>query len=124
MTQDIAPIAPEASQPSATLPVPDVLVADDQAASGIDERRAHRLVQRASLLAEQGDRAAAILACRQAIALLPDHAPAYSLLGMLLEHAGDFESAIRAYEKLLLLKPDSSLERASLHHLCQIRDQQ
>jgi tetratricopeptide (TPR) repeat protein len=83
----------------------------------IDERRAQQLMERAMNLAERNDLASAILACRQAIALSPQTAQSYSMLGLLLERAGDASGAVSAYEKVLELAPDSFLERESLSRL-------
>lgn len=68
-------------------------------------------------LAERGDTSSAILACRQAISLVPNSSQSYSMLGLLLERSGDAASAITAYEKVLELAPDSLLERESLGRL-------
>lgn len=87
------------------------------AASEIDERRARQLLDRAFMLAERGDMAAAILACRQSVALAPDSAPGFSMLGLLFERSGDLEKAAAAYEKVLSLAPDSRLEYESLQRL-------
>ncbi len=68
-------------------------------------------------LAERGDTSSAILACRQAISLVPNSSQSYSMLGLLLERSGDAPGAITAYEKVLELAPDSLLERESLGRL-------
>jgi tetratricopeptide (TPR) repeat protein len=83
----------------------------------IDSRRAQQLLERALILSEHGDAPAAILACRQAITLAPDVPQGYSMLGLLLEHAGDPTAAIAAYEKVLQIDPSSVLERESLARL-------
>jgi hypothetical protein len=83
----------------------------------IDERRAQQLMERAMGLAERGDTSSAILACRQAISLVPHSSQSYSMLGLLLERSGDVAGAITAYEKVLDLAPDSLLERESLGRL-------
>ncbi len=83
----------------------------------IDERRAQQLMERAMGLAERGDTSSAILACRQAISLVPNSSQSYSMLGLLLERSGDTAGAITAYEKVLDLAPDSLLERESLGRL-------
>lgn len=83
----------------------------------IDERRAQQLMERAMGLAERGDTSSAILACRQAISLVPNSSQSYSMLGLLLERSGDAAGAITAYEKVLELAPDSLLERESLGRL-------
>lgn len=83
----------------------------------IDQRRARQLLDRAFMLAERGDMAAAILACRQSVALAPDAAPGFSMLGLLLERSGDLEHAVAAYQKVLKIAPDSRLENESLQRL-------
>jgi hypothetical protein len=75
------------------------------------------LLERALGLSERGDVAAAILSCRQAITLNPTAPQAYSMLGLLLERAGDGAGAITAYERVLELDPTSLLERESLARL-------
>lgn len=74
-------------------------------------------MERAMGLAERGDTSSAILACRQAISLVPNSAQSYSMLGLLLERSGDASGAITAYEKVLELDPSSLLERESLGRL-------
>ena len=105
-------VAPEAlaPQPTAVAPV-------EMSAQEIDGRRSRQLLERARLLAEKGDKAAAILACRQAIALAPESASGYSMLGSLLERSGETGAAMVAYRKVLELAPDSSAERDSLQRL-------
>ncbi|MBV9868478.1 MAG: zinc-ribbon domain-containing protein [Abitibacteriaceae bacterium] len=83
----------------------------------IDHRRAQQLIDRAFMLAERGDKPAAILACRQAVALDHNSVSAYSILGLLLEQTGDIPHAIQAYERVLEISPDSLLERESLQRL-------
>ena len=83
----------------------------------IDERRAHGLLDRALAHSERGDLNAAILACRQAIALDHNHAEPYALLGTLLERNGDLRGAMGAYERVLEISPDNELERDSLNRL-------
>lgn len=90
---------------------------DADVASEIDQRRAKQLLDRAILLSERGDLAGAILASRQAVALAPDEPSGHSMLGLLHERAGDLEKAISAYEKVLQLSPNSTLERDSLDRL-------
>jgi len=83
----------------------------------IDARRARQLLDRAMQLAERGQLPAAILACRQA-ATLDSATPApFSMLGSLLERSGDVRGAVAAYERVLLLSPDNSLESESLSRL-------
>lgn len=83
----------------------------------IDARRARQLLDRALLLSERGDLNAALLACRQAIALDHDHFESYALLGTLLERNGDLRGAMTAYERVLEIAPDNTLERDSLNRI-------
>ena len=83
----------------------------------IDARRAKQLLDRALHFAEIKDLPAAVLACRQSIALMPNVVAGHSLLGNLLERSGDTAGAISAYEKVLELAPNSSLERDNLARL-------
>jgi hypothetical protein len=83
----------------------------------VEMRRARQLLDRSFTLSEHGDLPGAVLACRQAISLVPDLAEAHSMLGVLLERTGDTKGAIEAYEETLLLAPNSTLERESLQRL-------
>ncbi|PQV63251.1 hypothetical protein B1R32_11477 [Abditibacterium utsteinense] len=76
----------------------------------IDVRRAKHLLERAHNLAERGDAAGAILACRQSIVLAPMVAAGHAMLGHLLERTGDTTHAVLAYEKALHIAPDPALE--------------
>lgn len=87
------------------------------ASSDFDQRRARQLLDRAFMLAERGDMPAAILACRQSVALAPDAAPGFSMLGLLFERSGELEHAAAAYQKVLAIAPDSRLEYESLQRL-------
>lgn len=60
---------------------------------------------------------AAILACKQSIALAPRSAAGFSMLGLLLERNGNVQHAMVAYHKVLEIAPDSVLERESLQRL-------
>ena len=83
----------------------------------IDARRARQLLDRALLLSERGDLNAALLACRQAVALDGKRAEPYALLGTLLERNGDMSGAVKAYERVLEIAPNNALERDSLTRL-------
>ncbi len=61
--------------------------------------------------------AGAILLCRQSVALAPDAAQGFSMLGLLLERGGDLEQAAAAYARVLKLAPDSRLEQESLQRI-------
>ena len=82
-----------------------------------DETRARHLLDRAFALAERGDRAGAILACRQSVALAPIVPQGFSMLGLLLERNGDLQGAANAYTRVLHLAPGSRLEEESLARL-------
>ena len=82
-----------------------------------EERRARHLLDRAFALWEKGDNNGAILACRQSMAIDSKAAGAYSMLGLLLERAGDVNGAIAAYDKAVALEPSSVLERDSAQRL-------
>lgn len=59
----------------------------------------------------------AILACHGALALNGNSASAHSLLGSLYEARGDITAAIREYERVLELAPESQKERGKLDDL-------
>ncbi len=81
------------------------------------EQRAQRLLEEAFRLSEQGRVLAAIQTCQQVVAINPNSTSAHSLLGTLYERQGDREKAIRAYEQVLSLSPDSNVERRRLNEL-------
>src|SRR4028118_2409328 len=105
---------------------PSLGAADEETHSPeeIDARRARQLLDRALTLSERGRGRAAILACRQAVALDAESTEALSMLALLYERSGDIEEAIAAYEKVLELEPDSPLDRESLDRLRETRQQQ
>ncbi len=86
-------------------------------ASQVEELRAQALLDRAFSLWERGDVAGAIASCRQSLALAPRSSGAHSMLGLLLERAGDAKGAIAAYEKAVEIEPSSLLERDSARRL-------
>lgn len=110
---------PAAAQAPATEPQAAPTAASGEALNPaeIDARRARQLLDRALLLSDKGDKAGAILACRQAIGLAPGLAAGYAMLGPLLERSGDPRGAMGAYEKVLSLEPASPIERDSLARL-------
>lgn len=81
------------------------------------EQRAQRLLEEAFRLSEQGRILAAIQTCQQAILLTPQSTSTHSLLGTLYERQGDREKAIREYEQVLTLSPESTVERRRLNEL-------
>ena len=83
----------------------------------VEERRAQQLLERATGLAERGDMAAAILAARQSLALLPQNAQGHATLGGLLERNNNFGGAKAAYEKSLELAPERADFKAKLERL-------
>jgi tetratricopeptide (TPR) repeat protein len=81
------------------------------------EQRAQRLLEEAFALSEKGRLLAAIQTCQQAVAINPRSTSAHSLLGTLYERQGDRDRAIRAYEQVLALSPESTVERRRLNEL-------
>ncbi len=109
-------------------PAPDALKAEEPgndadadaaltSPAEIDARRSRQLLERAIALSDKGDLSAALIACRQAVALDPSHAPPLSLLGTLLERSGDLRGALVAYEKVAQLTPDSAAAREGIGRL-------
>ena len=86
-------------------------------AEGVDKGRAQHLVERAERMSERGELNAAILACRQAIALTPQLVSGHAILGALLERTGDIKGAMSSYEHVVELWPDSPFERERLRSL-------
>lgn len=112
--------------PSVQAPAPQAPVAANAAQDGseeksspaeIDGRRARQLLDRALALSDKGDKAGAILACRQAVSLAPQVVAGYAMLGPLLERSGDVAGAMAAYERVLAIAPNSPIERDSLARL-------
>ncbi len=81
------------------------------------EQRAQRLLEEAFRLSEQGRILAAIQTCQQALQLNSNSTSAHSLLGTLYQRQGDRERAIREYEQVLALSPESTVERRLLNEL-------
>ena len=106
------PISAAQSANKANLPV-----SDSETRTEVEERRARHLLDRAFAFWEKGDNSGAILACRQSLAIDPNATGAYSMLGLLLERAGDVKGAIEAYDKAVEIAPDSVLERDSAKRL-------
>ena len=70
-----------------------------------------QLVERASERLADGSSAAAIELCQRALALEPNHLPAFSLLGMAHEEAGDVQAALDAYGNVLRIDTNRAVER-------------
>lgn len=81
------------------------------------EQQSQRLLEEAFRLSEQGRILAAVQTCQQALALNPQSTSAHSLLGTLYERQGDRDRAIREYEQVLTLSPESTVERRRLNEL-------
>ncbi len=81
------------------------------------EQRAQRLLEEAFRLSEQGRVLAAIQTCQQALALNSNSTSAHSLLGTLYQRQGNREQAIREFEQVLTLSPESTVERRLLNEL-------
>ncbi|RYX82604.1 zinc-ribbon domain-containing protein [bacterium] len=116
----LRPLLSGSSDAKKAAPVDGAALADDDnltSPAEIDARRAYQLLDRALLLSERGDLNAALLACRQAIALDHAHSEGYALLGTLLERNGDLRGAMSAYEHVLEISPDNELERDSLNRI-------
>ena len=89
------------------------------------ERRARRLLQRyervtavwlllAGCLIAQEAFKAALWACNQALTRTPGDARIYSVLGLVFEHLGDFESARDAYHMTVALDPNDPVGLSTL----------
>ncbi len=84
---------------------------------GTPEQRAQRLLEEAFRLSEESRILAAIQACQQALTINPNSVSAHSLLATLYERQGDRDAAIREYEQVLTLSPESTVERRRLNEL-------
>jgi len=84
---------------------------------GTPEQRGQRLLEEAFRLSEESRILGAIQACQQAITVNPNSVSAHSLLGTLYERQGDRDAAIREYEQVLTLSPESTVERRRLNEL-------
>ncbi len=92
-------------------------VPHEDTAREIDARRAHHLLERAFILVGRHEFEAAVLACRQALLLLPEYALGSALLGLLLKRQGDAPGSAAAYAKAKELVPDTLWETLSLDAL-------
>ena len=84
---------------------------------GTPEQRAQRLLEEAFRLSEESRILGAVQACQQALTINPNSVSAHSLLGTLYERQGDRDAAIREYEQVLTLSPESTVERRRLNEL-------
>ncbi len=78
----------------------------------------------AGLLAERGEREAAALELRRALALRPDHAVAHTNLAILLAEAGRHSEAISHLRRALEIEPGLAAARANLEQLSQLVEAQ
>lgn len=74
--------------------------------SGTPTSRPQQLAEQARRLADLGQADAAAQACQQCLALTPDNAEAYFILGLLSEQAGNPEQATQQWRRCLYLQPD------------------
>ncbi len=72
---------------------------------------AQDLVAQASEVLAEGHTSEAAELCERALALEPNYLPAFALLGMAHEEAGDLEAALDAYETVLRIDPSRAAER-------------
>ena len=82
-----------------------------------DVEKLTRLLDMAFWHNQAGNCEAAITACEAALALNASSTTAHSLLGTLYEKAGDDDKAIRHFESVLALNPDSPADAAKLDQL-------
>jgi hypothetical protein len=75
------------------------------------------LLEQAFLAFEAGQLADARLACQSVLALRGESSAAHSLLGLIYEKEGRRADAIREFEIVLQLNPDSDADRAHLYRL-------
>jgi len=82
-----------------------------------DDVKVQRILDRSFDLSEKGDNVGAIMACREALEENPDSVSGHSFLALLYERQGEKEKAIRQYEAVLNLNPESTVDRENLHRL-------
>lgn len=75
------------------------------------------LVERASDALTEGQAQQAVEICERALALDPNYLPAFSLLGMAHEEAGNLECALSAYEQVLRIDPSRAADRQKVNLL-------
>lgn len=94
------------------------------AAAAVDKRSAVQkdsgLLDHAETLANQGNLTAARSACEEFLRSNPTSARAFYLLGLIDDSAGDSDSAVRLYRRVLYLEPD---HHEALVHLAILLDQ-
>lgn len=81
------------------------------------DEQVRALLERAFAAFEAGETTDARLACQSALALRGESSAAHSLLGLIYEREGKIEEAIRQFEQVLALNPDSDADRAHLERL-------
>jgi tetratricopeptide (TPR) repeat protein len=82
-----------------------------------EDEQLSALLERAYRQRTQGDVAAAISLCEEALRLRPKSTSAHALLAQLYEQNGQIESAIRELETVLQLNPGSIADRVKLDEL-------
>lgn len=82
-----------------------------------EEEQVSALLERAYRQRTQGDVAAAISLCEEALRLRPQSTSAHALLAQLYEQNGQIEPAIRELETVLQLNPGSIADRVKLDEL-------
>lgn len=105
--------------PASVQPLPEeafeVLHATSSPAA--DSGKVRELLDEAFRAYEQGHLEEAQERCYQALALHPTSTSAHSLLALIYENQGDIPRAIREYQVVLEINPDSPADRASLARL-------
>ncbi len=99
---------------------PEGSLAAEEAARAESDRRAARgavLLADAHLLADQGKYIGAIPIALEAVATLPFSPSAYGLLVALYEHTDQFDKAVVAQEKVVMLLPNAPAEATRLERL-------
>ncbi|MEY4750226.1 MAG: hypothetical protein RIQ60_2440 [Pseudomonadota bacterium] len=87
------------------LSVVEQVQSGDPATSAVAADADRRCLEQAFLLFQGGDADAALPLARQAVALLPDRADAWTLLGILEKKGGRLDDAEAAYRRALALQP-------------------
>jgi tetratricopeptide (TPR) repeat protein len=85
--------------------------ADTDAMPVVLETMPAALVTRAANRLAEGHVTEALADCRRAIALEPGNVEAHAILGMAYEQHGDLDAALEAYEAVLAIEPERTVER-------------